>query len=92
MPVKAIEPLADGRIFLGEEAKANGLVDRLGNLEDAVEWAGRLGGITGRIVPVYAQREQLPLLHFLTDSITNLLARKLAEPSMGIAYLYRPGS
>ena len=40
-----VESLADGRIFTGEESKKLGLVDRIGNFEDAVEWAGRLGGI-----------------------------------------------
>jgi protease-4 len=91
-PTAEIEPLADGRIFSGEEAKANGLVDQMGNLEDAIEWAGRLGGITGRVVPVYAQREQLSLIQYLTDSMVHRLTRQLTNPSMEAAYLYRPGS
>ena len=28
-----------------QQAKQLGLIDRLGNLEDAIEWAGREGGI-----------------------------------------------
>lgn len=86
-PTEDIERFADGRILSGEEAKASGLVDRLGNLDDAVEWAGRMGGITGRIVPVYAQRDQLPLLHYLTNSLINLLYRGLTEPFMRVSYL-----
>ncbi len=37
--------LADGRIFTGEQAKANGLIDELGNKEDAIKLAAQLAGI-----------------------------------------------
>jgi protease-4 len=40
--------LADGRIYTGEEAKKNGLVDELGGLHEAVAEAGKRGGITGK--------------------------------------------
>jgi protease-4 len=36
-PVSAIEPLAQGRVWLGDQAKTNGLVDELGGLDRAVE-------------------------------------------------------
>ncbi|MHB8994180.1 MAG: signal peptide peptidase SppA [Armatimonadota bacterium] len=39
--------LAEGRIYTGNQAKAVGLVDELGNYYDAVKLAGKLGGITG---------------------------------------------
>ena len=48
MPEETLRPLADGRIFTGEQALALGLVDQLGDFEDAVTLAGRLGGIRGR--------------------------------------------
>jgi protease-4 len=91
-PVKKIDALADGRIYSGEEAKANGLVDRMGNLEDAIEWAGRMGGIKGKIVPVYAQPERQALLDYLTGSFAHQLARWLAASSVHAAYLFKPGS
>ena len=51
-----VAALADGRIYTGDEAKQLGLVDRLGNLEDAVAWAGKLGGIQeGPVETVYAR-------------------------------------
>lgn len=40
-------PLADGRVFTGRQAKEVGLVDELGDLRDAVRYAGRLAGIKG---------------------------------------------
>ena len=36
-PYNAIEPLAQGRVWLGAQAKGNGLVDELGGLDRAVE-------------------------------------------------------
>jgi protease IV len=36
-PFDQIEPLAQGRVWLGAQAKENGLVDRLGGLDRAVE-------------------------------------------------------
>jgi len=34
-----VVPVADGRIFTGEQAKQFGLVDEMGNLEDTVDMA-----------------------------------------------------
>lgn len=39
--------LADGRVFTGRQAKANGLVDELGNFYDAIELTGKLAKIKG---------------------------------------------
>ncbi len=36
-PVSVIEPLAQGRVWLGDQAKANGLVDELGGIDRAIE-------------------------------------------------------
>ncbi len=42
-----IKKLSDGRVFTGRMAKSLGLVDELGNLEDAIKLAGELSGIKG---------------------------------------------
>lgn len=39
--------LADGRVYTGLQAKENRLIDEIGGLHEAVEAAGRLGGIKG---------------------------------------------
>jgi protease-4 len=39
-----VRDLADGRVYTGAQAKANGLVDELGYFEDAVEAAKKLAG------------------------------------------------
>ena len=40
--------LADGRIFSGKQALESKLIDRLGNLPDAIKIAGELAGIDGK--------------------------------------------
>lgn len=39
--------LADGRVFTGRQAKELGLIDELGDLEDAIKIAGKMGDIEG---------------------------------------------
>jgi protease IV len=65
LPLEKVRALADGRIFTGQEAKELGLVDALGNFNDAIERAGRLGGIKGKIETVYPEKKGLSLLKLL---------------------------
>ncbi len=44
----AVRAVADGRIYSGAQAKSLKLVDDLGGFEEAVEAAGKLGGIPGK--------------------------------------------
>ncbi|MBI5208796.1 MAG: signal peptide peptidase SppA [Elusimicrobia bacterium] len=48
MPVDKIKPLADGRIFTGMQALESGLVDVIGDSQDAIDLAAKLGGIVGK--------------------------------------------
>jgi protease-4 len=47
LPLEDVRKIADGRILSGEQAMGYKLVDRLGTLQDAIEEAGRLAGISG---------------------------------------------
>ncbi|MBZ0159644.1 signal peptide peptidase SppA [Candidatus Methylomirabilis sp.] len=58
---KQVEVIADGRIFSGREAQSLGLVDQLGNLQDAIERAGALAGIPGKPT-VIQERKRGPFL------------------------------
>jgi protease-4 len=90
MDREKVEALADGRIFTGQESKEFGLVDRLGNLEDAIEWAGQLGGIKGKISTVYAKEKKFSLLKYITDSSAGSVLKHLLEPKLSADYIYRP--
>jgi protease-4 len=80
-----VKKLADGRVFTGEQAQKIGLVDEIGNLEDAVQTAAKLSGIKGE--PVVVTKKE----HF---SLTNLLRgpKELIEnlPSIRVKYLFVP--
>ncbi len=45
MPVDSLRKLAGGRVYTGRQALANGLVDELGTLHDAIQSAKQLAGI-----------------------------------------------
>lgn len=90
MDLSKVEGIADGRIFTGEEAKKLGLIDRLGNLEDAIEWAGRMGGIKGKISAVYAPKKKFSILKFIAESSIKEIANMMINPSLYAGYLYSP--
>ncbi|MDD2389718.1 MAG: signal peptide peptidase SppA [Desulfobacterales bacterium] len=90
MDVDKLKKLADGRIFTGEQALNSGLVDRLGNLEDAVEWAGRMGGIKGKIASVYARKKKFSLVDYLADSSVNDIVKQVIQPNLHADYVYKP--
>ncbi len=77
IPLERMKELAEGRVYTGEEAKNAGLVDVFGNLQDAIEKAGRMGGIKGRVEAVYPEKDSFSLLRLLLgqeteESLTNL--------------------
>ena len=43
LPEEKVREIADGRIIMGESAQQLGLVDELGNFEDAREGVGKAG-------------------------------------------------
>jgi protease-4 len=75
--IKQVEALADGRIFTGQNALELGLVDRLGNFEDAIAWAGELGGIQGKVETVYPAKERLSLIDYVMESTLHLWQNRL---------------
>ncbi|MBI3552940.1 MAG: signal peptide peptidase SppA [Elusimicrobia bacterium] len=48
IPEDEVRKLAQGQIYSGSQALQNKLVDMLGDSEDAIELAGKLGGISGK--------------------------------------------
>nr|MBL0701119.1 signal peptide peptidase SppA [Desulfobacterales bacterium] len=90
MDLRKVESIADGRIFSGEEARKLGLVDRLGNLEDAIEWAGRMGGIKGKIKSVYIKDKRLPFLQYLTESALNNIFNRVSKRYLYADFIMQP--
>jgi protease-4 len=74
----AIDAIAQGRVWAGVDARANGLVDRFGNYGDAVAAAAKRAGLTGsygvrRIEPELSLTQQLLLQ--VGDGVASLLGR-----------------
>jgi len=67
LPEIEVREIADGRIFSGEQALANKLIDRLGTLQDAVGEAGRLGGISGEPEVIKPPKKKPFLLDMLVE-------------------------
>ena len=56
-----VAKIADGRIFTGAQALANGLVDSLGGLADAIDLGAQMAGIEGKPEVLYMERRDLSL-------------------------------
>lgn len=58
LDAERIASLADGSIFSGVQARANGLVDEIGDLEDAISAAEKAAGLeSSRVVTYHRRRE-----------------------------------
>jgi protease-4 len=65
LPLEKVRNLADGRIFSGDQAKTLGLVDELGNLQDAIAMAAKMAGIKGEPEVIYPEKKRFSLLELL---------------------------
>jgi protease-4 len=94
MSVEDVRAIADGSVFLGEEAVDLGLVDEIGYLDDAVSMAGQLGGI-GPNPTVVELRPEVSFIDALYSFRSNqdisqaldVLLRSLQPPSLDLLYL-----
>ncbi len=87
MPVEDIKKIADGRIFSGSQALKIGLVDELGNLEDAVKIAAKMAGIKGE-PEVVKKKERSPILDLLNGKIQDSVSKVI--PKTELKYMYMP--
>lgn len=92
MPKEEVRSIADGRILSGEQARELGLLDSLGNLEDAISLAGKLGGIKGEPSVFYAKEKKFSLLEYLLGSstLTGVLDQ-ITAAALHSGYLCLPG-
>ena len=66
LPMDKVRTLADGRIYSGEQALEAGLIDKFGNLTDAIMLAASLAGLKEGMPPlVYPVEENFSLLRLL---------------------------
>jgi len=86
-----ITKLADGRVYTGQEAKENGLVDELGTYQDAVAAAARMAGISGEPKIVTAPKKETSILDLLFGNASSVLSLNpdRSESHIRFQYLWR---
>lgn len=67
-----ILPYADGRIFSGDQAQTYGFVDRMGDLNDAIQLAAEMGGIKGRPTVVRKEPRKPSFLEFFDQKMNQV--------------------
>jgi protease-4 len=70
---EAVREIADGRIISGAMAKELGLVDQLGNFQDALDLAKKMCGIQGETTLVYPERPRVGLWDLIFQKATKAL-------------------
>jgi protease-4 len=96
LPEGSVRKIADGRIFSGAQAKDLGLVDLLGNMQDAIALTKELAGIEGEVTLVYPKKPKLSLWNWVFGGAKEALFELLAGSKTQIEYrwegLSRDGS
>lgn len=91
IPKEKVMVMADGRTFTGRQALRLGLVDKMGNLQDAIDLAAKLAGIEGEPTVIYPKERRFSILNLIFGKMEKLQildpVKLLASP---VSYLYSP--
>jgi protease-4 len=78
LDIKKVEEIADGRIFLGKDALAFGLIDELGNFNTALKMAEKVRGKSLR--PIFIERrEKIDLLRYFLSGKNSLIIEDILK-------------
>ncbi|MGH7206969.1 MAG: signal peptide peptidase SppA [Nitrospiraceae bacterium] len=81
-----VQPMADGRIFTGRQAREMKLVDELGDLEDAIRLAADLAGIEGE-PKVVEPRKRFSIRELLESHLLGALPGLDFQAGVSLKYL-----
>jgi protease-4 len=84
MPVEAVKVLADGRIYTGRQAFDVKLVDKLGDLQDALDIAGEMAKI-GKNPRVVRDTDPLDQFFSMLDSKLSFFGSAAVEETLNIS-------
>ncbi|MBN1277456.1 MAG: signal peptide peptidase SppA [Deltaproteobacteria bacterium] len=88
LSLEQVRQIADGRIFTGAQARKLGLVDELGNFEDAVLIAKELAGIEGEATLVYPEKDKLELWNLFLDITGKSLIQLIRDMNPKVEYTW----
>jgi len=80
LPPETVRELAGGRVWTGRQAVENGLVDELGGLQDAIDLAATLGGISPADVPLVEYPEVPNFLEQLEETMEGAVSASTQSP------------
>lgn len=86
LDVSEVQPLADGRVFTGRQAKDARLVDELGDLEDAIRLAADLAGIEGE-PKVVEPKKRFSIRDLIESRVLGTLPRLDLQTGVSLKYL-----
>jgi len=89
MERESVVAIADGRIFSGEQALDLGLVDELGNLQDAVKRAGLIAGIEGEPKVIYPSKDKPSILEFLLEGSMKEIQQVIFNDVFKVEYILK---
>ena len=91
MPEAQVRKLADGRVYSGQVAKADGLVDELGTYQDAIAAAAKMAGIEGTPKIVSPAKKSFSILDLILGDSRSALALSpdRSESHIRFEYLWR---
>ncbi len=72
LPLEKVKALADGRVFTGRKALELGLIDLLGDYEDAIQLAASMSGIKGEPEIIKEKKRTITLLDLLFEQIEGI--------------------
>ncbi len=84
MDVEAVHEVAQGRVWTGSQALERGLIDHLGNLDDAIASAARIAGLGDNYRVSYVEPELKPWQQFFAGMGARALVTAGLEPSSGL--------
>jgi protease-4 len=89
--VSDIKPIADGRVWTGEQALSMHLIDQIADFHSAVEDTAKSVGISGEPVLVHPEKERQSLLDLLFGDVSPWLPtkEKLLDQQMGFYFLWK---
>lgn len=82
--------LADGRIFSGAQAIKLGLIDKLGNLQDAISITAEMVGIKGEPKIVYPKKKKPSIFDLIFEEASKSIVRiieKMVHDKLSVYYL-----
>jgi len=86
-PMDNVDSLAQGRVWTGTHANSNGLVDRIGTLEDAIECAVRMAKIKDNDYKLREYPEKKSILDQIMSGYKKSISDKLISTQIGIEEL-----